>query len=118
MNWYLRKGEQVPTDTPIRKTFWRIIEKDETSFNDVLWQCYDDNAPSTYQPHMRELCWLNWELDGVSSQITEFTHAETGAAMNKMDFDIVLKPSGASSEVSCSIAGRKLGASNVNIEYQ
>ncbi|KAM7207415.1 hypothetical protein V8F20_002295 [Naviculisporaceae sp. PSN 640] len=118
MTWYLRKGESVPTNDPIRSDFFRMIEGHERSFYDVFWQCDDDVAPSTHRPHMRELCRVVWDLDDPSSQLTDLTHAGTGAAMKQVQFDLVLKPSGASSEISCEINGKKLGATNANIEYQ
>lgn len=119
MDWYVKKGENVPSNNPILKRFYRMIEEDEKcSFREVLYQCEDEVAPSKYQARMKQLCKIDWKLDIPNSQLESVRHAETGAPLRKVRYELTLKPSGASSEFTCSIAGRKLGASNMAIEYQ
>ncbi|KAM7191752.1 actin-like ATPase domain containing protein [Rhypophila sp. PSN 637] len=118
MDWYVKKGEHVPTGTPIRKEIYRICAKNDHSPISVrLFQCEDDVAPLTYQARMGKLCHItvDWDDDlGYEPR----THAATGVPLKKIDYEIVVKPSGASSEFSVWKSGKQLGSSKLNIQYQ
>ncbi|KAM7215780.1 hypothetical protein V8F06_008803 [Rhypophila decipiens] len=119
MAWYVKKGETVPTDDPIRHEVFRIREKNDFApFTDVLLQCEDDVAPSTYQPHMKELAHITFDHGVTFSGHQDFIHAETGVLLDKVSYELVLKPSGASSEFSIWMGGSKFGASSVKIQDQ
>ncbi|KAI1733567.1 actin-like ATPase domain-containing protein [Xylaria scruposa] len=123
MEWYLRKGQSVSTDEPIRHEFYHTYLTEEEFDDDddlvvEILQCDDDSAPKTKNRNVQVLCEISWSH---SSDITfdslEYYWGENGNRLKKLVYDVVIIPSGASTQFSIYYMDVEVASHNFQITF-
>ncbi|KAK0616626.1 hypothetical protein B0T14DRAFT_433509 [Immersiella caudata] len=119
MQWYLKRGEEVFAEDPIRHAFYRLYNNSfDGSFQDELYQCEDLEAPMRWSPNMTKLCNFSCKLNIPRSELEIVRNAKTLEEMKKVNFELELKPSGASSDFGVLINGQRQGGNSFSLQYQ
>ncbi|KAI0430720.1 actin-like ATPase domain-containing protein [Xylaria sp. FL1042] len=123
MSWYLRKGQSVSTEEPIRHDFYRSFStekefKGHGSFVDKILQCEDDMPPSRRSEKVLVLCEISWNHDGeISFESLEDYYGRNGNVLKKLSYEIVMVPSGESTEFAIYYKGAKVASHNVHVMF-
>ncbi|KAL6918247.1 hypothetical protein FSHL1_009674 [Fusarium sambucinum] len=118
MTWYIKKGQNVQKNEPLRKSFWRTFQ-DESEYDEYLYdstehivQC-DLECPPDMKNHLvTKFCGIEIALRKDFEDLNDYD-SPSGMIVKKIDFDIEMIPSGASVEFSVYENGRKIGSSGM-----
>ncbi|KAK5656413.1 hypothetical protein OQA88_4794 [Cercophora sp. LCS_1] len=110
------QGDSVSYSTSVSHDFYKLLNRSGEKVKATLYSCEDDVPLNRYEPHLSGLCNITFKVDNYKQLKTHY-HATTGAEMKRLDYEIVLKPSEASSELTVLVDGKKLGGANVEIKY-
>ncbi|KAI1308319.1 actin-like ATPase domain-containing protein [Xylaria venustula] len=124
MNWYLRKGQSVSTEEPIRHDFYRgyateyeFKESGGTLVDEIL-QCDSDIPPSRRTDRVEALCEISWDHGNVITfDSLEDYYGKNGKRLKKLVYEIVMVPSGASTEFSIYYKGTKVASHNFQVLF-
>ncbi|KAI1170296.1 actin-like ATPase domain-containing protein [Nemania sp. FL0916] len=123
MNWYLRKGQSVSNEEPIRHEFYRTFaterefEQRRTIVQQIL-QCDDDSPPARNNERVNELCEISWKCGSdMSFESLETYYGEGGNKLKKIEYEIVMVPSGASTEFAIYYQQKKVASNNFQVVF-
>ncbi|VUC36482.1 unnamed protein product [Clonostachys rosea] len=120
MRWYLKKGEAVSSDHPVRHEFYRSYEDEdefEGNFADAMLQCDDDCPPERKTSSVKTLCTVNSRLDHISFEDLEDYIAPNGRELKKVSYGIEMVPSGASTLFCVYYGDERLGSENATFDF-
>ncbi|KAI1425006.1 actin-like ATPase domain-containing protein [Xylaria sp. FL1777] len=124
MHWYLRKGQSVSTEEPIRHEFYRSFNTEKEfnenggTFVDKILQCDDDIPPSRKGERVQILCEISWNHDGeITFASLEDYYGRGGNKLKKLAYEIVMVPSGASTEFAIYYRKVKVASHNLHITF-
>ncbi|KAI0521984.1 actin-like ATPase domain-containing protein [Xylaria bambusicola] len=124
MQWYLRKGQSVSTEEPIRHEFYRTFatakafEDNGSTFIDKILQCEDDMPPSRKTEKVSILCEISWNHGGeiTFDSLDDFPGAKSNC-LKILGYEIVMVPSGASTEFAIYYKKMKVASHNVHVRF-
>ncbi|OBS23303.1 hypothetical protein FPOA_03852 [Fusarium poae] len=118
MEWYIKKGQNVQKNEPVRKSFWRTFE-DESVYEEYLsespediMQCDLERPPDQENHLITDFCAIKVDLKKDFEDLDDYD-TPSGKRVKRMDFEIEMIPSGASVEFSVYYNGRKVGSSGM-----
>jgi hypothetical protein len=118
MNWYLKRGDNVSKKSPVSHSYYRTYRSDfGGTFSVNLFQCEDETPPDRKTASVRSLGTIECTLDVPFSSLEDYTNP-AGEKMKKMDYEVIMVPSGASVEFAVCIDGRRQGKSNANVHFE
>lgn len=80
-------------------------------------QCDSENPPKQINhPGVSELCEITWNTRGISYKDLDRNFSDFGK-YKSLEYDIEVRPSGASHDFAVMYQGRKLGSQNVGVAY-
>ena len=114
------KGDNVATNEPVTKSYYRLYRREEWTgqLASQLFQCDDETAPTRWTTGMSQLCRVEYTPDISYAGLEDFTSASTGEDMKKLNYELELKPSGASAEFAVLMNGKRQANKNVDISFQ
>ena len=103
---------------PIRYKWYRTLKKDhtDTSFTETICQCEEPESPRRRTSAVKELCVIDYTLDVAISSLQDWTNPK-GVSLKRFNFEIEMKPAGASVEFIVYFDGRRQGGQHVNIRF-
>ncbi|KAJ2992964.1 hypothetical protein NUW58_g1993 [Xylaria curta] len=124
MQWYLKKGQSVSAEQPIRHTFYKTFTTEENFeehggilVSDIL-QCDDDIPPERENSKLKVLCEIGWKHDGnITFDSLESYRGGNGNMLKKLSYEVVMIPSGASTEFAIYHQDMKVAAQNLQVTF-
>jgi hypothetical protein len=118
MKWYIKKGQNVKKNEPLRRSFYRTF-KDRSKYErflsnpseDVL-QCDLERPPDKSNRLVTDFCQIKVDLKKSFEDLDDYD-TPSGMRVKRIDFEIEMIPSGASVEFSVYYNGRKVGSSGM-----
>ncbi|KAL2811642.1 hypothetical protein BDW59DRAFT_177072 [Aspergillus cavernicola] len=122
MKWYMKKGDKVLKDEPIRHSFTAAFES-EDDFDAMIQdpisirQCDDDIPPVHYSRRVNELCTISIDTTDITYDSLKYSVAPNGRRLKVWSIYIKMMPSGASTAITVWSQGMLLGSGHVRIEF-
>ncbi|KAK9412833.1 putative Hsp70 family chaperone [Seiridium unicorne] len=118
MRWYLRKGDSVCANEPIRHNFYRSfateeeLDDEEGTLTSMILQCEDNVPPSRETGRVHELCKVSFDFAsaGITFSSLEDYRGKNGKRLKKLPYELVVIPSGASTEFAIYYNGIRYGS--------
>ncbi|KAI1425003.1 hypothetical protein F5Y12DRAFT_397991 [Xylaria sp. FL1777] len=134
MEWYLKRGstmfpgkialltnhqgEEVSTKDTVRHSFYNIFRSDFGGTITVnIDYCDEKDPPSRKTDLVKRMCSIECNIDIPFSKLKDSPNPN-GKKLKRLDYDIEMVPSGASLEFNVYVEGRKMGVSNVAVDFQ
>ncbi|KAI1162283.1 actin-like ATPase domain-containing protein [Nemania serpens] len=124
MRYYLKKGQGVLTNEPIRKELYRTFatkeEYEQTggSFVEDILQCDGDFPPQRKNKNMEVLCKISWNQDrGIPFDLLDDYKGENGKRLKKLSYEVVMLPSGASTSFIIYHKGTRVASHDVQVNF-
>ncbi|KKA20665.1 hypothetical protein T310_5307 [Rasamsonia emersonii CBS 393.64] len=99
MRWYVRKGESISENDPIKMSFyrvWKCKDANKITFTETLYFCNKDRAPDVYAPDILPLCTLSVDLSDVPKKLFLKYRNSKGLEYYKINYDLTMTPTSAS----------------------
>ncbi|KAK8071323.1 hypothetical protein PG997_011526 [Apiospora hydei] len=118
MIWLLEKGSDVSTTQPTSCPLCHILKKDSGgTFAIDIYQCEEYPLPLRKNASVKRLVSISCKIATPLEEVPELFN-RLGQRFRKLDFDLDMVPSGASVEFAVWAGGKKLGSSEVQIQYE
>ncbi|KAI0430723.1 hypothetical protein F5Y09DRAFT_307087 [Xylaria sp. FL1042] len=118
MEWYLKRGEEVSTKAAVRHSFYNTFRSDfGGSITVAIEYCDEKTPPPRNTDVVKRMCSIECNIDIPFSKLKDSPNPK-GTKLKRLDYDIEMVPSGASLEFNVYVEGRKMGASNVAVDFQ
>ncbi|KAJ5603966.1 hypothetical protein N7537_006922 [Penicillium hordei] len=120
MQWYIKRGNEVETDRPIRKNMYRSRSMEDSlpsSLDFSIYQC-ESEYPPKYKTHVVTLhSTIEFQLGHFGYSAWEVHGTSSGRRFQKLCYTLEMVPSGASTEISVWINGQRLGSEYISIQF-
>ncbi|KAJ5618585.1 hypothetical protein N7528_006696 [Penicillium herquei] len=115
MDWYIKKGEPISENIPIKFPFYRVVgENHSLIFTDKLRICLEETAPDTLTSSVSILCEVESDLTQVPKSLFKLRTNSHGVNYYKVSFDLVLTPCSASMIFELQFNGISYGTVRAN----
>jgi hypothetical protein len=117
------KGDNVSRKDPVRHEFYETYTSqqdldDVRRLNVDIYECGNDAPPSRKTASVHLLCDITIMLGDVKYDMLENYSGQNGRLLKRWRYDVVMVPSGASTEFAVYHEDRKVGSHNVAVEFQ
>ncbi|RBR20114.1 uncharacterized protein FIESC28_05393 [Fusarium coffeatum] len=118
MKWYLIKGENVLTEKRVLHKFSQTFTKDrfDGTIKLKLCRCEADTPPTRWTDSVERFVTIECKT-GMSYSDLEEQQNSKGQKYVRPSFYVQMVPSGAAVEFAVYVGDKKVGSSNVNIQY-
>ncbi|CAG7561921.1 unnamed protein product [Fusarium equiseti] len=118
VQWYLTKGENVPTKETVLHEFTQSYTRDDfgDTFEIGLYRCEEDFPPPRKEDSVKRLATIKCKTSFPYSDFKERRNSK-GARYIKLPFQVQMVPSGAAVNFTVFVNGQMVGSSHVNISY-
>ena len=82
-----------------------------------IYQCEDDDPPTRLEHNVKKLCDYKFTIDTAYHSLENYT-GRAEVTSKKLEYEIEMIPSGASTQFRVFHEGKILGSQNVNIDFQ
>ncbi|KAE8356132.1 actin-like ATPase domain-containing protein [Aspergillus coremiiformis] len=97
MKWYIKKGDPISEDKPIRLPFYLTFHTDsKLEGRTPLFVCHIDTAPGTLTDDTFKLCSMEYDLESIPTSLFTMKWNSKGVAYYKIDIIIKMTPTSAS----------------------
>ncbi|KAK9412835.1 putative Actin-like ATPase domain-containing protein [Seiridium unicorne] len=118
MAWYLKRGDEISTKDTVRHSFYHTYRRDfGDSITVNLYHCDEKIPPSSATASVKLMCSIDCKVGIPFAKLIDYRNPQ-GEKLKRLEFDIEMVPSGASLEFNVYMEGRKLGGSNVAVNFQ
>ncbi|KAI0972386.1 hypothetical protein F4678DRAFT_430149 [Xylaria arbuscula] len=118
MEWYLKRGEEVSTKTAVRHSFYNTFTSDYGgSITVAIEYCEEKTPPLRKTDEVKRMCSIDVHIGIPYAKLKDYSNPN-GKVLKRLDYDIEMVPSGASLEFNIYVEGRKMGASNVAVDFE
>ncbi|KAJ5782155.1 hypothetical protein N7457_003929 [Penicillium paradoxum] len=121
IRWYLYKGQDVSKSDPIQHLFHRTYTNESdfknTAIKTIFLQCDSENPPTQRDSTVSELCTIEWNTSDISYYELEDNYGRYGP-YKYLDYEIEVRPSGASNDFAIIYQGEKLDSRNAHVAYE
>ncbi|KAI0904020.1 actin-like ATPase domain-containing protein [Ustulina deusta] len=124
MQWYLQKGQSVSTEEPIRHNFYRSFDTEDSfrenggTLVDEILHCDDDIPPPRKTERVQVLCETSWKYDDeITFESVEDYRGKNGHKLKRLTYEIVMVPSGASTEFAVYYQQMKVASHNLQVTF-
>ncbi|KAK8024499.1 hsp70 family chaperone [Apiospora rasikravindrae] len=119
MLWYLEKGSNVSKMRPVSQGLYDILKPNRKgTFTVDIYQCDEEYPPPARKnKSVKHLVTITCNIATPLDEVPELPN-RLGQRFRKLDFDLDMVPSGASVEFAVWAGGKKLGSSEVQIQFQ
>ncbi|VUC25098.1 unnamed protein product [Clonostachys rosea] len=117
MRWYLKKGDAVMTAEPIKQLFYQLFEPKSygSALNINLLQCELDNPPSRRDGSVTQFGNIRCQISHLVKDF-EIFEAANDQKCKKMNYEVEMVPSGASTVFTLHFKGQKLGSHECQLD--
>jgi len=116
--WYLRRGENIGDERPVRFSYYRLLSEplEGNWFEIRLYQSAAKKAPTRKTKEVERLCTITCFLETPYDKLPIFTNVR-GEAFRKLSYDVEMRSTGALLEFTVYGNGKKQGQKNVEVQY-
>ncbi|KAK4206490.1 hypothetical protein QBC37DRAFT_381046 [Rhypophila decipiens] len=123
MKWLVRRGEDITTKSESRGDLYRTYDSKadyKRTFIQYFWQCEDRSAPRTCNDTAKPLCSVTFNVTKKWESLEDLVdvNGRKVRGKKKLDYAVVMIPSGSSVDVAVLIDGVGQGSQTVNIEFE
>ncbi|CAI6065131.1 unnamed protein product [Clonostachys chloroleuca] len=117
MLWYLKKGDVVMTAEPVKHNFYHIFEKDSHKKGMAmdLLQCELDNPPKRRDSSVTTMGQMSCQISHLVKDFDLYI-APTDEKCKRMNYEVEMVPSGASTVFAVYFKGKQLGTHECQLD--
>uniref|UniRef100_A0A8H7K210 Uncharacterized protein n=1 Tax=Bionectria ochroleuca TaxID=29856 RepID=A0A8H7K210_BIOOC len=117
MQWYLKKGDVVMTAEPVKHLFYTLLDKEsqKKGLSMELLQCELDNPPKRRDRSVTTMGQIHCQISHLVKDFDLHITA-TDEKCKRMNYEVEMVPSGASTVFTLHFKGQKLGAHECQLD--